>query len=223
MQSDKWLTEEIKNDAQYLAHEIGESGIDQRVLDAMDRVPRHKFVPFDSEYCAYDDIPLSIGYGQTISQPSLVALMTHMLRLDSSSIVLEIGTGSGYQAAILAELAKQVYTIEIVDELAYEADMRLHSLGYTNIKTRSGNGYMGWEEYSPYDAICVTASAPHIPSPLTKQLNINGRMIIPLGNRLLLITKDKNGHLSERQLCDVLFVPLTGVPGSKKRSFFSIN
>jgi len=223
MCAESWLTDLIRNDAQFLAREIGQAEIDPRVLNAMSRVPRHEFVPPSISNCAYEDIPLSIGYGQTISQPSLVALMTDVLHINDSSIVLEIGTGSGYQAAILAELAKQVYTVEIVDALAKEADKRLHRLGYTNIEVRSGNGYLGWSEHAPYDAICVTASAPRIPSPLIAQLGANGRMVIPLLNELLLFIKDDTGHISERTLFDVSFVPLTGVPHMPKRSFFSIN
>jgi len=188
---------------------------DEEVLNAMLSVPRHLFVPEPLADRAYDDSPLPIGYGQTISQPYIVAYMTEVLALDDESVVLEIGTGSGYQAAILSELVKKVHTIEIISELAESAARRLLELGFTNVEVKEGDGYYGWPEHAPYDAIIVTAAAGHIPPPLIAQLKKNGRMIIPVGGvfmtqNLVLVTKDYNGRAISRNMMPVLFVPLTG-------------
>lgn len=189
---------------------------DERVLEAMRRVPRHRFVPEERRDAAYRDQPLPIGHGQTISQPYVVAFMTEKLRLEEGEKVLEIGTGSGYQAAVLSELTPKVYTIEIIEELAELARERLKRLGYSPpVKVRQGDGYYGWEEHAPFDAVIVTAAAGHVPPPLLKQLKPGGRMIIPVGGtfqvqRLILITKDEEGQTRSESLMPVRFVPMTG-------------
>ncbi len=187
---------------------------DLLVLDVMSRIPRHVFV--DSEYSAraYEDHPLPIGEGQTISQPYVVALMTEALRLKDGDRVLEIGTGSGYQAAVLAGIVKEVYSIEIRKPLAARAERTLAGLGYRNVKVKYGDGYFGWEEHAPFDAIIITAAANHIPLPLIKQLKEGGRLIVPLGSTvyfqtLTLMTKN-GGELGVVQICPVAFVPMTG-------------
>lgn len=187
---------------------------DSRVIEAMRKIPRHFFVDDGLRDKAYNDYPLPIGEGQTISQPYVVALMTEALQLKPSDRVLEIGTGSGYQAAVLAEIVKEVYTIEIRKTLADKAEKRLNGLGYRNIRVKYGDGYFGWEEYAPFDAIIVTASANHIPPPLIKQLKDGGRLIIPLGSTiyyqvLTLVTK-KKGEVSLEQMGPVAFVPMIG-------------
>ncbi len=188
---------------------------EQKVLDAMARVPRHQFVPKRQQAQAYRDAPLPIGHGQTISQPYIVALMTEKLQLEPDDRVLELGTGSGYQAAIVAELVREVVTIEIIEPLARNATRLFRQLGYRNITTLWGDGYFGWEKASPYDAIIVTAAASHIPPPLIEQLKPGGRMVIPVGasvwtQNLLLVEKDKEGEITTRNLIPVRFVPLTG-------------
>jgi protein-L-isoaspartate(D-aspartate) O-methyltransferase len=188
---------------------------DKDVLDAMLSVPRHFFVPEKSMYRAYDDSPLPIGYGQTISQPYIVAYMTEILDLDRDSVVLEVGTGSGYQAAILSVLVKKVYTIEIISDLAESAAERLQRLEYANIEVKDGDGYYGWPEHAPFDAIIVTAAAGHVPPPLMEQLKNGGRMIIPVGGAfmtqsLVLVTKDEKGNITTQNMMPVIFVPLTG-------------
>jgi protein-L-isoaspartate(D-aspartate) O-methyltransferase len=187
---------------------------DPRVLDAMRKLPRHEFVPAPMRGNAYGDFPLAIGNGQTISQPYVVAYMTQSLELKPSHKVLEIGTGSGYQAAILGELAAQVYTIEIVGELAQDATKALADAGYQNVHVRHGDGYAGWPEHAPFDAIMVTAAPDHVPEPLIEQLAAGGRMIIPVGTHyqeLRLIQKTEKG-LVERSTLPVRFVPLTRIP-----------
>lgn len=193
---------------------------DSEVLRAMGKVPRHLLVDESIRHKAYSDHPLPIGEGQTISQPYVVALMTAALRLTPSDRVLEIGAGSGYQAAILAELVKEVYTIEIRESLADRAEKALKTLGYKNVKVKHGDGYFGWEEYAPFDAIIITASANHIPPPLIRQLKEGGKLILPLGSTayyqtLTLATKRK-GELDLEQLGTVMFVPMTG-EAQKKR------
>jgi protein-L-isoaspartate(D-aspartate) O-methyltransferase len=187
---------------------------DKTVLGIMSRIPRHLYVPRDLQGRAYGDHPLPIGEGQTISQPYVVALMTEALRLRSGDRVLEIGTGSGYQAAVLAEIVKEVYTIEVRSVLADLASRTLKDLGYSNVKVRFADGYNGWEEHAPFDAIIITASVNHIPPPLIKQLKEGGRLILPLGRTvyyqvLTLVTKKKEG-LDVVQLGDVAFVPMVG-------------
>ncbi|NLN30003.1 MAG: protein-L-isoaspartate(D-aspartate) O-methyltransferase [Bacteroidales bacterium] len=192
--------------------QIRDRGIkNQAVLDAMNTVPRHLFVPLEYQNEAYNDYPLPIGYGQTISQPYIVAYMTEVLRPDKKMKALEIGTGSGYQAAVLAELVNEVYTIEIVPELAAESAGRFKEMGYDNITCKYGDGYQGWPEHAPFDIIIVTAAADQIPRPLIDQLAENGRLVIPVGlpaaiQELILITK-KNGKPVERRLSYVRFVP----------------
>jgi protein-L-isoaspartate(D-aspartate) O-methyltransferase len=187
---------------------------DPRVLKAMRRVPRHAFVPFATRLLAYRDTPLPIGHGQTISQPYVVAYMTQLLELEPGDRVLEIGTGSAYQAAVLAEITDEVYTIEIVEPLAEQAARRLQDLGYTRVRTRKGDGYHGWPEAAPFDAVIVTAAAGHVPPPLWEQLAPGGRMVIPVGGtyevqQLLLLTKQPDGSRVSRALMPVRFVPFT--------------
>jgi len=186
---------------------------DARVLAAMAKVPREEFVPPESRAASYEDGPLQIGHGQTISQPYIVAFMTEQLRPKPSDRVLEIGTGSGYQAAILAGLVKDVYTIEIIDALAKDAEATLQRLGYKNVHVRVGDGYRGWPEYAPFDAITVTCAPDHVPQPLIDQLKEGGRMIIPVGgfgNQELYLLEKKNGQLQRRSVLPVRFVPMAG-------------
>ena len=196
-----------------VADQIAARGVsDSRVLDAMRRVPRHRLVPEEQQQLAYQDRPLPIGHGQTISQPFIVAFMTASLDLDGSERVLEIGTGSGYQTAVLAELAKTVYSIEIVAPLAERARAALAELGYENVTVRAGDGYQGWPEAAPFDAIIVTAAPDHVPAPLIQQLAVGGRMIVPVGSavqELVLLTRTAAGIERERVL-PVRFVPMTG-------------
>ncbi|MDY0110109.1 MAG: protein-L-isoaspartate(D-aspartate) O-methyltransferase [Candidatus Krumholzibacteria bacterium] len=185
---------------------------DETVLRAMAVVPRHEFVPPAQARSAYADTPLPIGHGQTISQPYIVAEMTRLLRLTPQSHVLEIGTGSGYQAAILAEFTEHVYTVEIIEELAAEADQRLQRLGYDRVSVLHGDGWEGWPEHAPYDAIIVTCAAGQIPPSLLQQLKPGGRMVIPVGPRyavqsLMLIEKDLDERVSSRSVMAVRFVP----------------
>lgn len=189
---------------------------DPRVLAAMRKVPRHRFVPDRQQSAAYGDHPIPIGFGQTISQPYIVAAMTDVLQLKESSKVLEVGTGSGYQAAVAAEISTNVYTVEIVPELAMRAAQTLTKLGYTRVHTRQADGYNGWESAGPWDAIIVTAAAEHVPPPLVAQLAKGGRMCIPVGSAfgvqyLQLIEKTPNGAVTARNLMPVRFVPLTRV------------
>jgi protein-L-isoaspartate(D-aspartate) O-methyltransferase len=185
---------------------------DQSVIAAMRRVPRHRFVPDSESEDAYGDFPLSIGHGQTISQPFIVAYMTQALKLKPDEKVLEIGSGSGYQAAILAELVSKVLTIEIVKPLATRAKETLAELGYSNVIVRAGDGYQGWPEESPFDAIIITAAPDHIPAPLLEQLDIGGRLILPVGGfsqNLILIRRTEEGY-QRTELLPVRFVPMTG-------------
>jgi protein-L-isoaspartate(D-aspartate) O-methyltransferase len=194
---------------------IGRDRIALEVLQAMGIVPRHEFVPESVRHQAYADRPLPIGYGQTISQPFIVALMTDLLRVGPNDVVLEIGTGSGYQAAVLARLVRKVHTIEIVPPLAEAAAQRLQHLGYANIATRVGDGYYGWQEAAPFDGIMVTAAASQVPPPLIRQLKPGGRMVIPVGapfalQYLVLVEVDSERKVKTRQLLPVQFVPLSG-------------
>ncbi len=188
---------------------------DQGVLAAMRTVPRHEFVPERYRDQAYNDHPLPIGLGQTISQPYIVAFMTELLKLEPEDRVFELGTGSGYQAAVASKVAGSVYTMEIYRDLADSARERLEALEYKNVHSRYGDGYFGWKEKAPFDAIIVTAAADHIPPPLIEQLRPGGRLIIPLGSpfsiqQLVLVTKDLKGKVSERPVIAVRFVPLLG-------------
>ena len=198
----------IRTAAQRLHAQLSARGVDRGVVAAMVRVPRHEFVPADVQASAYEDVPLPIGLEQTISQPSLVGKMTEALRLNRMCRVLEIGTGCGYQTAILAELASQVYSVELEETLSIDARVRLRRLGYRNVEACVGDGYQGWPERAPFDAIIVTASAPHVPPPLVAQLKPNGRMILPVAKELVLVIKDAEGQTSEKGLGSVAFVPL---------------
>jgi protein-L-isoaspartate(D-aspartate) O-methyltransferase len=207
-------TDWTKLRARMVDEQIKVRGIkDERVLQAMNKVPRHEFVPEQQRANAYRDDPLPIGHDQTISQPYIVALMTEEARPRPEHRVLEIGTGSGYQAAVLAELVKEVYTIELIPDLADEAKERLKRLGYTNVHTRAGDGYKGWPEAAPFDAVVVTCGADHVPEPLFEQLKPGGVLVIPVGKTqaeqsLLAITKDAKGKRTTRDLGPVRFVPL---------------
>ena len=183
---------------------------DPRVLAVMETVPRHLFVPPDVQELAYDDSPLPIGHGQTISQPYIVALMTEVLKIEPDDVVLEIGTGSGYQAAVLAELCKEVYTIEIVEPLGESAKERLKKLGYENVVVIIGDGYKGWPEAAPFDAVIVTAAPDTVPQPLIDQLADGGRLVIPVGSRFqeLLLVQKHDGQVTETKIADVRFVPM---------------
>ena len=198
-----------------LARDTGEAPLDEDVMASLGTVERHEFVPARQQPFAYENRPLPIGHGQTISQPYIVALMTDLIKLDSGDVVLEIGTGSGYQAAILAKLVKHVYSIEIIEALADESAARLKRLGYDNVTTTLADGYYGLEAHAPFDAIIVTAAASHVPPPLVQQLAPGGRMIIPIGGRfmtqqLLLLEKTDDDEVITRQVAAVRFVPLTG-------------
>jgi protein-L-isoaspartate(D-aspartate) O-methyltransferase len=197
--------------------QIEQRGIrDAEVLEALRSVPRHAFVPSPLTSHAYEDRPLAIGHGQTISQPYIVAYMTAQLQVGPEDEVLEIGTGSGYQAAVLAELVDEVYTVEIVPELAHTAAERLKALGYDNIHVKQADGYEGWEAHAPYDAIVVTAAAEHIPPPLIAQLKEGGRMVIPVGSpfqtQTLLLVEKRDGRVTTQRLVPVRFVPFTRGP-----------
>ena len=214
-QARQHLVEVIEQDVRATSLYLDKEALDPRVMIAMGKVPRHEFVPATQIPQAYTNRPLPIGYGQTISQPYIVALMSDLIKPQADDRVLEIGTGSGYQAAMLAELTGQVYSMEIIEALGKQAAERLSRLGYDNVTTHIGDGYYGWEEHAPFDAIVVTAAASHVPPPLVAQLKPGGRMIIPVGSRfltqqLVLIEKTSGGELITRQILPVKFVPLTG-------------
>jgi protein-L-isoaspartate(D-aspartate) O-methyltransferase len=214
--SERWrMMEEITALVRETRAETGKRALDERVMAVMGKVPRHEFVPAGQLSRAYQNRPLPIGHGQTISQPYIVALMTDLARVEPGHKVLEVGTGSGYQAAVMTHLAHAVYTIEIIEPLGLQARQRLQKLGYDNVQVRLGDGYHGWEEHAPYDAILVTAAASHIPPPLIRQLKAGGRMVIPVGaafmvQQLMLVEKNSDGTISTRQILPVRFVPLTG-------------
>ncbi|HEX2123866.1 MAG TPA: protein-L-isoaspartate(D-aspartate) O-methyltransferase [Thermoanaerobaculia bacterium] len=208
------MVNEIAEDVRFTARETGRMALDRRVMDAMRTTPRHLFVPDELRGAAYQNRPLPIGHGQTISQPYIVALMTDLLRTKRTDVVLEVGTGSAYQAAVLSPLVKHVYTVEIIAPLAQQATARLRSLGYRNVTARHADGYNGWKEHAPFDAIIVTAAATHIPPPLIRQLKPGGRMIIPVGGpfatqSLMLVEKTAAGKVRTRSVLPVQFVPLT--------------
>ncbi len=209
------LLEQIRAEVTDTRGYTGRAKLHDRVIEAVRSVPRHEFVSEELQLSAYNNHPLPIGHGQTISQPYIVALMTDLLDPQPGHTVLEIGTGSGYQAAVLACLVKQVYSIEIVATLGEEARERLQRLGYDNVDVRVGNGYFGWPEHAPYDGIIVTAAATHVPDPLIEQLKPGGVLVIPVGGQfygqeLLVIEKDAKGNLHEKNVLPVVFVPLTG-------------
>jgi len=206
------MVDDIVALSRLVAGESGHGEIDTHVLAAMGKVPRHEFVPALQKRAAYRNRPLSIASGQTISQPYIVALMTDLLELEPGDTVLEIGTGCGYQSAVLAELAKDVYTIEIVDSLGRNAAVTLDCLGYANVHAKIGDGYKGWPEHAPFDAIIVTAAPDHVPPALVEQLKPGGRLVVPVGKlaqQLLVITKNADGSTSQREIAPVQFVPLT--------------
>ncbi|TAN85787.1 MAG: protein-L-isoaspartate(D-aspartate) O-methyltransferase [Gallionella sp.] len=209
------MVAEVQRDAAGAASSTGSPALGPGVVAALGKVERHRFVPAGMAAFAYYNRPLPIGHGQTISQPFIVALMTDLMKVKAGDKVLEIGTGSGYQAAILAEIAGQVYSIEIIEPLGKQAGYLLKSLGYSNVETRVGDGYYGWPEAAPFDAIMVTAAASHVPPPLIKQLKPGGHMVIPLGSQfmvqyLMLVEKQQDGSVTNRQILPVRFVPLTG-------------
>lgn len=209
------MVEEIFADVAATSPYTDRGALSPSVMAAMGKVERHRFVPAWLTVFAYLNRPLPIGYGQTISQPLIVALMTDLMKVKEGDKVLEIGTGSGYQAAILAEIVKSVYSIEIIEPLGKEAAERLKSLGYSNVEVRVGDGYYGWPEEMPFDAIIVTAASSHVPPPLLKQLKPGGRMVIPLGTHfmtqyLMLVEKQTDGSVTSRQIVPVSFVPFTG-------------
>ncbi len=209
------LLDEIRDEVRATCQWTGHAALDPRVMEVLRAVPRHAFVPDELVDSAYANHPLPIGHGQTISQPYIVALMTDLIQPGPEDVVLEVGTGSGYQAAILGRLVKQVYSLEIIEALAEQARRRLQRLGYDNVEVRLGNGRLGWPEHAPYDAIVVTAAAPHVPPALIEQLKPGGTLVIPVGSRyfgqdLLVISKDALGRIAERRVLPVVFVPLTG-------------
>jgi protein-L-isoaspartate(D-aspartate) O-methyltransferase len=209
------LLEEVERDVRETAHLTGCTHLGQRVRAAFTHTPRHEFVPGAERGAAYGNYPLPIGQGQTISQPYIVALMTELIHPHPDHVVLEVGTGSGYQAAVLASLVKQVYSVEIVAALGVEAEARLRRLGYHNVAVRVGNGRLGWPEHAPYDGILVTAAGEGVPPALVEQLKPGGSLVIPIGaahfgQQLRLVSKDMDGRVGERDLLPVVFVPLTG-------------
>lgn len=211
------LLDEIRQEVRDTRRLTGRQALDERVMAALRKVPRHAFVSARLQDCAYLNEPLPIGHGQTISQPYIVALMTDLIQPQADHVVLEAGTGSGYQSAILAELVQQVYSLEIVDELAEAARERLQRMGYGNVEVRTGNAHFGWPAHAPFDSIIVTAAATAIPPPLIEQLRPGGKLVIPLGERyfgqdLLLISKDARGRITEKRILPVAFVPLIGSP-----------
>jgi len=209
------MLNDIEMEVHLTRHLIGKNSLNDRVMAAMKKVPRHEFLPPDLRYCAYDNGPAPIGSGQTISQPYIVALMSDLLDTKPSDIILEIGTGSGYQAAVLCQLVQQVYSVEIIEDLAANARKRLDKLGYNNVEVRNDDGYFGWTEHAPYDGIIVTAAAPHIPQPLIDQLRTGARLVIPVGfpysyQELMVVEKRANGEVETQMVLGVSFVPLTG-------------
>ncbi len=209
------MISDIQDDVRRTERFINKKSFNASVMQAMEKVPRHEFVPTELLSRAYENRPLPIGFGQTISQPYIVGLMTDLLHPEADQNVLEIGTGSGYQAAILSQLVARVYSIEIIEQLGNATTKLLSRLGYDNIKTHIADGYNGWPEHAPYDSIIVTAAISHIPPPLVQQLKKGGRMVIPVGTRfqtqyLTMVEKDLQGKVTTRQVLPVIFVPFTG-------------
>ncbi len=205
----------IEQSVRDAAHYTGRQALSERVMQAMATVPREQFVPAAYRAQAYQNRPLPIAAGQTISQPLIVALMTDLLEPEPGDVILEVGTGSGYQAAVLSGLVQQVYSVEIVDELAQSAAATLDRLGYDNVSVRAGDGYAGWPEHAPFDGVIVTAAAPHIPQPLLDQLKPGGKLVIPVdaehgAQDLLLVHVGEDGNIAQRSVLPVRFVPLTG-------------
>jgi protein-L-isoaspartate(D-aspartate) O-methyltransferase len=216
------MLDDIEMEVNSTRHLIGKDALDDRVIAAIKQVPRHQFLPADSRFLAYDNGPAPIGSGQTISQPYIVALMTDLLNTKSTDTILEIGTGSGYQAAILSQLVKQVYSFEIIKELAAKAQNRLKKLGYDNVTVRTGDGYSGWPEHAPFDGIIVTAGAPFIPQPLIEQLRAGAHLVIPVDSHygyqnLMDVEKTTDGKIESRNVLGVNFVPLTGECDTKTK------
>ena len=209
------MLNDIKSETWITRRMIGRDRLDSRVMAAMRMVPREKFVPSEFRYAAFENGPLPIGFEQTISQPFIVALMTDLLQIKKDHVVLEIGTGSGYQTAILSRLCQQVYTVEVIATLSAEAQRRFEKLGYDNIEAKTDNGYLGWPEHAPYDGIIVTAAADHIPETYIEQLKPGGKLVIPVGlpyrhQELMLVEKDANGDTHTTDILGVAFVPLIG-------------
>jgi len=209
------MLRDIQREVDLTRRLTGKDSLDHRVMEAMKKVPRHLFVPEESQYVAYENGPVPIGYGQTISQPYIVALMTDLLNAQPDHVVLEVGTGSCYQSAILSHLVKKVYTIEIVEQLAQQAREHLQRLGYSTVEVRAGDGNFGWLEHAPFDGIIVTAAAPFIPQALIDQLKTGGRLVIPVGQpylhqELMVVEKKDNGKIDTRDILAVAFVPLVG-------------
>ena len=214
------MINDIEKEVELTSRFIGKNSLDARVMAAMKQVSRHEFIPGEHRFRAYDNGPVSIGSGQTISQPYIVALMSDLLNAKATDTILEIGTGSGYQTAILSRLVHQVYSIEIIESLSEKADTCLSKLGYTNIDLRTGDGYFGWPEHAPFDGIIVTAAAPYIPHPLIEQLKVGSRMVIPVGfpysyQELMVVEKKANGEIETQSILGVSFVPLTGKRDTK--------
>ena len=215
MKEQQNMLKDIEMEVRLTHRYIGKNSLDDRVMEAIREVPRHEFVPQESLRYAYENGPLPIGSGQTISQPYIVALMSDLLNTGPNDKILEIGTGSGYQSAILSRLVKQVYSIEIITDLASKARLRLEKLGYTNISVRCGDGYNGWQEYAPYDGIIVTAAAPFVPQSLMEQLRETAHLVIPVGQpysyqELMVMKKMPKGGIETKKILGVSFVPLTG-------------
>lgn len=211
------LLDEIRDEVWDTRQLTGRQALERRVVEALRQVPRHEFVPNELQAGAYANRPLPIGHGQTISQPYIVALMTDLIQPEPDHVVLEIGTGSGYQAAVLSKLVKQVYSMEIVEELAIEAGDRLRRMGYDNVAVRHGNGRLGWPEHAPYDAVLVAAAPRRIPQALIEQLRPGGTLVIPVGpwhaaQDLIVVKKQEDGRVEHRRVLPVAFVPLTGDP-----------
>ena len=209
------MLKDIEMEVKLTHNYIGKNALDARVMAAMKQVPRHEFIPREFHYRAYDNGPAPIGSGQTISQPYIVALMSDLLNTKPSDSILEIGTGSGYQTAILSCMVKQVYSVEIIKSLAAKVHKRLNKQDYNNINLRTGDGYFGWPEHAPYDGIIVTAAAPYIPPPLIDQLKTGARLVIPVGSpysyqELMVVEKKASGNIETQSILGVSFVPLTG-------------
>jgi len=214
----KHMLQDIAYEASATRQLTGKAMLDERVMDSMKSVPRHSFVPANQQFRAYDNGALSIGHGQTISQPFIVALMTDLLKTDTDDVILEVGSGSGYQAAVLSHLVKKVYSVEIIDELAQQAAERLQELDITNVEVNCANGYQGWPEHAPYDGIIVTAAAPFVPQALLEELKPGGRLVIPIGQayftqELIVIKKQMDSSITSQNIMGVIFVPMVDKGG----------